>query len=340
MLVPRTMLAILLTGAMLAALPFAVPAHAQEGPDHSNPAWTHPTTEWGAPDISGIWPIDHLNGTPLERPEEFGERRYLTNAEYAKRVERMAALNARYDDEIENDKMGIGHWAEMGEAQRVTSLIVEPADGHLPPLTERGEARSAAMVSSWSDIVFDGLEDFNVLDRCITRGLPASMFPFMYNSGIQILQAPGYVIIRLEIVHETRIIPTDGRPHLSPKIRQWMGDSRGQWEGDTLVVETTNFTGKTPMTIVGPRNKPIPTSPSLRIVERFTRTGPDSLDYAVTVADPEVLTRPWKAVLPWRRDPVYQFFEYACHEGNRTIRDYITAFRGATGKEDGKQDKE
>ena len=219
-----------------------------------------------------MWPIDKLNGTPVQRPESFGDRRYLTDEEFAERVERLRGLNARYDDEIATNKMGNGHWAEMGQPNRLTSLIMEPANGRLPPLTAEGERRSATMTSSWSDIPFDKVSDFNALDRCITRGMPASMFPFMYNSGIEIMQAPGYVVIRLELVHETRIVPVDGRAPLASEIVQWLGDSRGRFEGDTLVIETRNFNGETPMLIVGPGGKPIPTSREMRIVERLTRT--------------------------------------------------------------------
>ena len=242
-----------------------------------------PRTAWGDPDLQGMWPIDKLNGTPVQRPENFGERRFLTDAEFAERVERLDRLNARYDEEIAANKMGTGHWAEMGEPNKLTSLIVEPANGRVPPLTAEGERRSATMTSSWSDIPFDTVADFNALDRCITRGLPASMFPFMYNSGIEILQAPGYVVIRLELVHETRIVPVDGRPALEPEIVQWLGESRGRFEGDTLVIETTNFNGESPMLIVGPGGKPLPTSPELRIVERLTRTADDTVDYEIAV---------------------------------------------------------
>jgi hypothetical protein len=296
--------------------------------DGSTPgAYTAPRTPWGDPDLRGMWPIDRLNGTPVQRPEAFGERRFLTDEEYAERVERLRGLNARYDQEIANNKMGIGHWAEMGEPNRLTSLIMEPANGRLPPLTAEGERRSATMTSSWSNIPFDRVADFNPLDRCITRGLPASMFPFMYNSGIEIMQSPGYVVIRLEIVHETRIVPLDGRPALDPAIRQWLGESRGRWEGTTLVIETTNFNGESPMLIVGPGAKPIPTSEQLRIVERLTRTAQDTIDYQLYVEDPVTLTAPWRAAFPLILDPAYRFFEYACHEDNSAIRNYIEASR-------------
>ena len=286
-----------------------------------------PRTAWGDPDFQGMWPIDRLNGTPVQRPESFGERRYLTDEEFGERVERLRGLNARYDDEIAANKMGIGHWAEMGEPNRLTSLIAEPANGRVPALTAEGERRSAAMTSSWSDIPFDSVADFNALDRCITRGMPASMFPFMYNSGIEILQAPGYVVIRLELVHETRVIPVDGRPPLAPEIVQWLGESRGRFEGDTLVIETRNFNGETPMLIVGPGAKPIPTSREMRIVERLTRTSPDTIDYEIAVEDAVVLTEPWKASFPLTRDADYRMFEYACHEDNSAIRNFIETSR-------------
>jgi hypothetical protein len=286
-----------------------------------------PRTPWGDPDLQGMWPIDKLNGTPVQRPESFGERRFLTDAEFAERVERLRGLNARYDDEIANNKMGIGHWAEMGQPNRLTSLIVEPTNGRLPALTAEGERRSATMTSSWSAIPFDEVADFNALDRCITRGMPASMFPFMYNSGIEIMQSPGVVAIRLELVHETRIVPVDGRPPLAPEVVQWLGESRGRFEGDTLVIETTNFNGETPMLIVGPGGKPIPTSRGMRIVERLTRTASDTIDYELVVEDPEVLTAPWKAAFPLQRDDAYRMFEYACHEDNSAIRNFIETSR-------------
>jgi hypothetical protein len=287
-------------------------------------AWLTP---WGEPDLRGTWPLDYLNGTPVQRPAAFGDRRQLTDEEYAERVARLAGLNSRYDDEIATNKMGMGHWAEMGEPNRLTSLIVEPADGRVPPMTDAAMRRSASMRSSWSDIPFDSIADFNPLDRCITRGLPASMFPFMYNSGVQIMQSPGYVVIRLEIVHETRIIPVDGRPFPGPSIRNWMGESRGHWDGDTLVVETTNFNGESPMLIVGPNSTPIPTSTELRLVERLRRTDADTIEYELLVEDPVMLTGPWKAAFPLARDDTYAFFEYGCHEDNHTIRDFINASR-------------
>jgi hypothetical protein len=312
---------------IVAAIAAALVGCSGEPGSAASGAYAAPRTAWGDPDLTGMWPIDKLNGTPVQRPESFGGRRYLTDEEFAERVERLRGLNARYDQEIAANKMGNGHWAEMGQPNRLTSLIMEPANGRLPPLTAEGERRSATMTSSWSDISFDEVADFNALDRCITRGMPASMFPFMYNSGIEIMQAPGYVVIRLELVHETRVVPLDGRPPLAPEIVQWLGDSRGRFEGDTLVIETRNFNGETPMLIVGPGGKPIPTSRDLRIVERLTRTAADTIDYEIAVEDTQVLTEPWKAAFPLPRDDTYRMFEYACHEDNSAIRNFIEASR-------------
>jgi hypothetical protein len=302
----------------LVAIGIAIPLGA--GGQPADREWTPPRTPWGDPDLTGTWPIDHLNGTPLQRPAQFGERRFLTDQEFADREQQLAALNARYDNEIEGNRMGIGHWAELGEPNRLTSLVMDPANGRLPAMTAEGQRQAALMTSTWDDMHFERIEDFNALERCITRGMPASMFPFMYNSGMQILQSPGYVVLRLELIHETRIIPVDGRPALPGAIRHWLGESRGRWEGDTLVVETTNFNGRAPMTIVGPGGNRYPTSESLRIVERFTRIANDTIDYEITVEDPVVLTAPWTAAFPWQSNPDYYLFEYACHEGNEAIR--------------------
>jgi hypothetical protein len=314
----------LVWGAFAAALLASVHELAHAG--QQQPGWTHPRTPWGDPDLTGLWPITDLNGTPVQRPAVFGERRLLTDEEYAQRVKQIEATRDRT----------AGAWAEIGQPNRLTSLVVEPANGRLPPLTDEGRRRAATMTSTWSDMLFERFDQFNPLDRCITRGLPASMFPFMYNSGMEIVQAPGYVALRLELIHETRMIAIDGRPRLSPAIRHWMGESRGRWEGTTLVVETTNFNGRSPMMIVGPGGNPIPTSESLRIVERFTRVADDRLDYELAVEDPVVLTGPWKAAFPWTRDSRYYIYEYGCHEGNQAIVNvlrnsrYLEAAAGTT----------
>jgi len=294
-------------------------------------AWVQPMTPWGEPDISGSWPIYHLIGTPLERPESFGERQQMTDEEYAAELESAEQRNTRYDEEIASGKIGGGHWAEATEALKLTSLIVDPPNGRLPALTELGESLAAEMGSGWVRTVFDDIDDFDSWDRCITRGLPVSMLPRNYNNGIRLLQTKGLVAITLEMAHETRLIPTDGRPALEPAIRQWLGESRGHWEGNTLVVETTNFNGQTGQTNPGVPGSPYPPRPTtgeMRIVERFTRTGDDTMDYSITIEDPAVMDPPsWTARYPMRRDESYQAFEYACHEGNSAVRNYIETSR-------------
>ena len=296
-------------------------------------AWKQPTTAWGDPDIQGMWPIINLISTPFQRDPKYGDRLYLSDEEYAKTEQALAARDKRYEDEIKSNKMGMGHWAEAShhnEAARLTSLMREPANGRFPELTERGKELASKMSSSWSGKVFDKPTDFDTWDRCITRGLPPSMFPFNYNNGIQIIQAPGYVVIRLEMIHEARIVPVDGRAQLDPAVKQWMGESRGHWEGNTLVVETTNFNGFGGMTNVGIPGSPrgdTPTTTSMKITERFERTADDTIQYSMTVEDPDVLTRPWTAAYPMKLDPEYQFFEYACNEDNTAVRNFIVTSR-------------
>jgi hypothetical protein len=302
-------------------------------------AWKQPLTAWGDPDLQGLWPIINLISTPFQRPVDaqgnliYGDRRELTDEEYAQTKERLAARDARYQEEIKTNKMGMGHWAEASrhnDAARLTSLLTEPANGRFPELTDRGKELASKMVSSWTGKVFDKPTDFDTWDRCITRGLPPSMFPFNYNNGIEIHQSPGYVIVRLEMIHEARIVPVDGRAQLDRAIKQWMGESRGHFEGNTLVVETTNFNGRGGMTNIGIPGSPpgdTPTTSNMKITERFTRTGEDSMEYTMHVEDPEVITQPWTAAYPMERDPTYQFYEYACNEDNTAVRNYIVTSR-------------
>ena len=293
-----------------------------------------PKTLWGEPDIRGGWPIDHLNSrTPLQRDPEYGNRIFLTEEEFAEREDMVAQLARRYENEDSQDTLGIGHWAEVYPANRRTSWIVEPADGRLPAKTAEGERLSGEMGSTWrAGQIFDWKDDFDSWDRCITRGLPASMFPFMYNNGMRIFQAPGLVAIQLEMVHETRIVYTDGRDPIPSPIANWMGESRGYWEdANTLVIETTNFRPGPSATNIGttgsPRQNDTPVSSEAHMIERLHMTGPDTITYDVTWTDPVIFAAPWTARLDWQRDEDYQIFEYACHEGNVQFRNYITASR-------------
>lgn len=299
-------------------------------------AWKHPKTPWGDPDLQGMWPIAHLMSVPLERPTQYGNRLNFTQEELDQQRKTVEQQNNRYAQEDSQNKISMGHWVEATEAPVQTSLIVEPLNGRLPAQTEAGKQQSAAMGSDWNRDVFDSVNDFGTWNRCITRGLPNGMFPNPYNNGIQIVQAPGYVVINMEMIHESRIVPIGNSPPVDSAIKQWLGVSRGRWDGNTLVVETTNFNGQTSMTDVPTRGSPRdPTASStdMKIVERFERTGADAMTYTVTISDPVTQTTPWTVRVPWKRDNDYQFFEYACHEDNGAIRNFITSSRAKRAQE-------
>jgi hypothetical protein len=298
--------------------------------------WKHPVTPWGDPDLQGTWPINHLTGVPLQRDPALGERRYLNEEEMQTRIDAYGERSERLGNEVEGNQLGMGHWVEWGQLNNIASLIIDPPDGRLPALTEEGERRRALMRSGWmEDIPFDSYTDFDNWDRCITRSLPASMLPSYYNAGIQILQSPGYVIIRLEMIHEARVVPVDGRAPVDAGTKAWLGYSNGHWEGNTLVVETTNFNGQGSSTnihtIGSPPYNNTPISEEYVLTERFTRTGPDTMTYQATVHDPVIWTADWTVELPWVRDDGYQFFEYACAEDNVMIRNYINSSRAERG---------
>jgi hypothetical protein len=270
--------------------------------------WTHPRTAWGDPDISGYW--TNTTTTPLQRPTDLAEKAVLTPEELAKRNAEVAARqNAdqaprKGDPGTYND-----FWFERGTLNNRTSLVIDPPTGRIPPLTLEAQKRAADARSGRGPA--DSPEDRSAFERCITRSLPGAMLPGFYNHNYQILQTRGYVVIMVEMIHDARIIPLDGRPHLGEGIRNWMGDSRGRWEGNTLVVETTNFNDKVrEQSLIA-----FSSGQNLRFVERFTRTGEDTIDYQFTVTDPSVYTAPWSASVPMARfeGPI---FEYACHEGN------------------------
>ncbi len=332
--------AILAGGVIALTLPLS-PAFAQPADLETIPPvpgdYRPALTDWGEPDLRGTWPIDHLNFTPFQRPPEQAARYYLNDEEYAQRTAMLAERGESYDREIDEETIGMGHWVEPGSANRRTSFLIDPPDGRLPELTEEGKRRAALRRSSYiPDQTYDWVTDFDIWDRCISRGLPASMFPFNYNNGIRIFQSPGVVAIQMEMVHETRLIRTDGGAPIPGAIDNWLGDSRGHWEdGNTLVVETDNFTAQSAPVNVGtwgsaPRND-TPQSTEARMVERFTMTGPDTITYEVTYTDPVIYTAPWTARLEWQRNQDYELFEYACHEGNVQIRGYITSSRAERG---------
>lgn len=289
--------------------------------------WVSPMTSWGEPDIRGMWPINHLIGVPVVRKSEFGDRLFMTDEEFSAAQEAVAAR----DDRFQNGAIPAADAA--GRALRQTSLIVDPQDGSFPTLTDYGVELQEQMRSSYrpGQTVFDDVSDFSAWDRCITRGLPVSMLARNYNNGIRIFQAPGYVVLLLEMAHETRIIPTDGREKLDDGVEQWLGESRGHWEGNTLVVETTNFNGRVGKTSAGNPGSPGPLQPStpqMRIIERFTRVAQDEMTFEMTIEDHLVLNEgSYTISYPMFLDNDYEMYEYACHEGNTTVRYYIETSR-------------
>jgi hypothetical protein len=295
------------------------------------PAYKQPMTSWGEPDISGMWPINHLVTNRLQRQAQYGDRLYLTDEEFKKAQDSAAATQKQRAS-------GALPSSESGAAIRQTSLIVDPPNGQFPPLTDYGKQLQSKMNSTYkpgkdAEGSYDGIEDFGPWDRCITRGLPVSMEPRNYNNGIRITQSPGYVIITVEMAHEARIIPTTPMPKLDSGIKQWLGESRGHWEGNTLVIETTNFNGLTELTSAGVPGSPGPLQPSttnMTTIERITRTGPTTGEYSIKVIDPTVLaTGSFTVAYPMMLDNSYQMFEYGCHEGNTAIRNYIETARYA-----------
>ena len=289
--------------------------------------YTAPKTSWGEPDLQGMWPLNHLIGVPMERNKQYGDRLYMTEDEFAKAQKAVEARDTRFQSGA------IPQADAAGKAMKQTSLIIDPPDGRFPALTDYGKKLQAEMRDSYrpGQTVFDAVEDFSPWDRCITRGMPVSMLPRNYNNGIRIMQSPGYVVIVLEMAHEARIIPTNGAPPLDAQFKQWLGESRGHWEGNTLVVETTNFNGlvgKTSGGVPGAPRELQPSTDKLRIIERFTRTAADTIEFKMTVEDTPVLsTGSFTITYPMYLDNKYEAYEYACHEGNTAVRNYIQTSR-------------
>jgi hypothetical protein len=293
--------------------------------------WTQPRMPWGDPDLEGVWTSDNNFSIPLERPAEVANKEFLEGQE----LENALRSRAKFIDAIADGGGGVGagptHWYENLQAKsRRSSLIIDPPDGRLPALTAEARQRNAAEAQARKGRgPSDSWEDRNLWDRCITVGLPSVMFPTGYNNNVQIMQGPGYVTVTHEMMHDTRVIPLDGRPHVGAAIRGYMGDSRARWEGTTLVIDVTNF---------HPATNYRSSRETLHLIERYTRTGPGAMRYTVTVDDPRTYARPWTAVLDL--EPQGTMYEYACHEGNRGLENILRAARldeagtaaGAAGK--------
>ena len=286
----------------------------------ATPEWTSPQTPWGDPDLQGIWDFRTL--TPLERPKEFTGKEFHTDKE-------VADLERRRQERPDGRTPASGPirpsvhapwWLDYGtqvvESKR-TSLIVDPPDGKIPPLTPEGQEREKNKRAYRHAHPADSWDDRNLFERCITRGLPR--LPAGYNNNYQILQTPAYVVTYNEMIHNARIIPLDGRAHLTENIRQWNGDSRARWEGHTLVVDTTNFSEKSDFKGSGK---------NLHLVERFKRVDAETIAYRFTVEDATTWKRPWTALIPLKRSQ-YPIFEYACHEGNYGLANILRVARTA-----------
>jgi hypothetical protein len=304
--------------------------------------WVHPKTPWGEPDIQATLNMMQASGTPLERcatSHRFGgppcdlNKRWYTEAEHKQRLDAAAGRGDAGRQLLEKGDFGralLQGVTDLGTPQRQTSLIVDPPDGQLPEVTAEGKRRALQMGSSWAlpgeDPIYEDPLDFDFWDNCRSRGMPSSMMPYRYNGGFRILQAPGVVVFDLEMIHDARVIYTDGRPALHGAITGYMGDSRGRWEGNTLVVETTNYKEGPPLinlAVVGsPAGNRFPVSNRLKTTERVTRLNDDWYLYEITTEDPVVLTRPFTVRYPMRHDPTYEWWEYGCHEGNSIIQNY------------------
>jgi hypothetical protein len=287
-----------------------------------------PMTPWGEPDLQGTYTNQTL--TPLERPANLGTKAFFTKEE-AEKLEKQSEERRVANADAPPRAGDVGNyndfWMEPGTkvvGSLQTSLVVDPPEGRVP-LKKEAEQRRDDFAKQETDS-FDFMSPW---DRCITRTIPGSFFPAGYNNAYQIVQSKGYVVIHYEMIHNARIIPTDGRPHQPSTMRTWDGDSVGHWEGNTLVVDITNYNGKgwIATNAAAGRIKGIPQSEKLHVVERFTRMNDGNIDYRVTIDDPTFYTKPWTASIPLVRDDTYQMFEYACHEGNKAVEDILRGGR-------------
>lgn len=312
---------LLVCGVVVSVHPVVI---AQQASDDSG--WMLQRTPWGHPDLTGVFSSDDMRGVPLQRPEELGDRRFLTDEEFAEREERNNAEVARLDEG------GTAFLSERGiRSFRQTSLIVDPPNGRFPPLTPEGEELQAARPARGEEPPPASWLDLRLYDRCITRGVVGSVLPVIYGNGLEIYQTPDSVVIRYEMIHETRVIHLDGRPHVEDDVRTYMGDPVGYWDGDTLVVETTNFRGETG---IGLNGGGLPTTPAIKLTERFTRVAEDRVDYEVTVDDPGLYTAPFTIALPLTNQPGYTVLPYECHEGNHALANILSAARAEETAED------
>jgi hypothetical protein len=278
-----------------------------------------PRTSWGDPDLQGVWSSDDTSGIPMSRQEQYGDRLYLNEQELAQRAEQVERGVERAENEATSSFRG--DFARRALPQ--TSLIVDPADGRLPAFTPEGMKRPMPR-GTYGDGPLDSYTDFSLYERCITRGIAGSTLRVIYGNGQRIVQAPGVVALSYEMVHDTRLIYTDGRPHINQAIRQYLGDSRAHWEGDELVVETTNLTDRTAIGLNGNGNRH---SSEMKLTERFRRVADDVLQYQLTVDDPVTYARPFTMSFPLTPLDGGKLLPYDCHEGNFALLQSLGAER-------------
>ncbi len=302
------------------------PLHAQSVGSRSAPK-TAPKTAWGDPSLEGTWTNETI--TPFERPTALAGKPFLT-AQEARELETAAATRReKADGSSAPGDVGTYNqaWTDSGEKVVSTlqsSLVVDPPDGRVPVTPE-----TMALRQEYEDRNGEAPEFMSPWDRCITRGVPGGLFPAGYNNAYQIHQTPGYVLIYYEMIHAARIIPTDGRPHKPSHLTFWDGDPVGHWEGNTLVVDTSNFNGKgwIATNAAAGRIRGVLQSDRAHVVERFTRVSDSTIHYEVTIEDAKMYTRPWTVKIPLERDDAYQFYEYACHEGNHAVENVLRGAR-------------
>jgi hypothetical protein len=291
----------------------------------ADPDWEVPRMSWGDPSLEGTFTSRDMSGISMERSPQYGKRQSLTREEFVERATGgtggLAAM--RQGDEFEGEarlQLSALDSSETGTRTfGYTSYIIDPEDGRMPALTAEGQARQAARRGGGqANGPFFTMEDFSYYDRCITRGVTGSIMPSLYGDAMRIVQSPTDVAISYEMLHDTRIIPLDGRPAADPGVRQFMGSSVGHWEGDTLVVETTNFTDRLSIGRYAH-------SEDLVLTERFTRIDPDMINYVVTVEDPKTFAAPWSFRLTLTTQPGYEVLEYSCHEGNFFVANALRA---------------
>ena len=300
--------------------PARIPAE-QTAAALTDPDWQVARFSWGDPNLEGTFTSRDMSGISMSRPERFGTRERLTAAEFMERVgapEPFAGLDGDPSDENRLQLSALDS-AETGTRTfGYTSYIVSPANGQMPALTREGRDRQRQAGQRAMDGPFFNMEDFSYYDRCISRGVTGSIGPSLYGDAMRITQSPTEVAISYEMLHDTRIIPLDGRPLADAGVRQYMGSSVGHWEGETLVVETTNLTDELSIGRV-------PHSEDLKLTERITRIDPDMIDYVVTVSDPRTFEQPWTFRLTLTTQPGYEILEYSCHEGNFFVANALRA---------------